>query len=51
MKKQIIIAFALSISTFCIAQKKELRNAEKAIIFLEKQLAHLKEKNKTWQTS
>ena len=31
MKKQIIIAFALSISTFCIAQKKELRNAEKAI--------------------
>jgi len=26
-------------------------NAEKAITFLEKQLAHLKEKNKTWQTS
>ncbi|GGI57814.1 YtxH domain-containing protein [Winogradskyella haliclonae] len=25
--------------------------AEKAITFLEKQLAHLKEKNKTWQTS
>ena len=31
MKKQLILALAISIGTFSFAQKKELRTAEKAI--------------------